>query len=482
MTHTDRTPLYYVVLALIVVQPVLDVISYWLNYSSAGNTVTLILRLVLLMLTVLLGFTLSKRRRAYFITAAVLLLLTLGHVIACKQFGYAQPVQDLTNLVRIYLLPLTALSFRTLLRRFPNLRKGIPMAFTLCLGIILVVEVLATVTGTDPRTYASNSVGVLGWFYHANSQSAILCMLAPVAIVYVYRRFSSPIPFLITSIAALGMLFLLATRLALLGCILTALCLGLCLLLRKQRLQGLWLLALTVVLALLIPLSPMTKNQQAVQENAALEQEEIDQMVSRDQFFSQRTNSIRNFMFSTTTRQDTSDTDRLRTAYKTCLPGLVEQFGLERTAQAYDYSLSASDLCDVRRAKRTYSRLLLEDSPASAKLFGMELSRWNTDSGSYDVDDDLHGIFYQCGGVGLVLLLGFLGYFVLLVFRAFGRKKLALLTPDFVALLVALATCAAHIYATSGVLRRPNASFYLAVCLALCWKDCKDALAPTVTE
>ena len=482
MTHTDRTPLYYVVLALIVVQPVLDVTSYWLNFGGIENTVTLILRLGLLMLTVLLGFALSRQRRAYYITAAVLLLLTLGHVIACRQAGYAQPVRDLTNLVRIYLLPLTALSFCTLLRRFPDLRKGIPMAFTLCLGIILVVEVLATITGTDPHSYANKSIGVLGWFYYANSQSAILCMLAPVAIVYVYRRFSSPIPFLITAIAALGMLFLLATRLALLGCILTALCLGLCLLLWKKRLQGLLLLALTVVFALLIPLSPMAKNQQAVRENAVLKQEDIDQMVSRDEFFSQRTNSIRSSMFSTSTRQDASDSDRLRTAYKTYLPGLVERFGLERTAQAYNYSQSASDICDVRRAKLTYSRLLLEDSPASAKLFGMELSRWDSSSGSYDVENDFHGIFYLCGGVGLVLLLGYFGYFVLLVFRAFWRKKFALLTPDFVALLVALVTCAAHIYATSGVLRRPNASFYLAVCLALCWKDCKDSLAPTVTE
>mgnify|MGYP002576779066 CR=1 FL=1 len=117
-----------------------------------------------------------------------------------------------------------------------------------------------------------------------------------------------------------------------------------------------------------------------------------------------------------------------------------------------------------------------------AKLFGMELSRWDTESGSYDVENDFHGIFFLCGGVGLVLLLGYLGWFVVLVIRGFVKKKFALLTPEFVALLVSLVTCAAHIYATSGVLRRPNASFYLAVCLALCWKDCKDALAPAISE
>ena len=155
MIHAEKKPLQLLILALIVVQPLLDVMSYWLNVGGAENTLTLSLRLGLLLLTVVLGFFLAEKRRAYYIMAAVLLLLTLGHVLACKQYGYADPVRDLTNLVRIYLLPLTALSFCTLLRRFPELRQKISGALTLCLGLILAVELLATVTGTDPHSSAN---------------------------------------------------------------------------------------------------------------------------------------------------------------------------------------------------------------------------------------------------------------------------------------------------------------------------------------
>ena len=130
----------------------------------------------------------------------------------------------------------------------------------------------------------------------------------------------------------------------------------------------------------------------------------------------------------------------------------------------------------MRRAKLTYSRLLLEDSPLSAKLFGMELGRWYTSSGPYDVENDLQGIFYLCGGAGLALMLGFFLYFALWMLRALLKKKLPLLTPELLAVCTALLSCFAHVYATAGVLRRPNASFYLAVCLALLWKDCRDAL------
>lgn len=484
MIHAEKKPLQLLILALIVVQPLLDVMSYWLNVGGAENTLTLSLRLGLLLLTVVLGFCLAEKRRAYYIMAAVLLLLTLGHVLACKQYGYADPVRDLTNLVRIYLLPLTALSFCTLLRRFPELRQKISGALTLCLGLILAVELLATVTGTDPHTYASKSIGLLGWFFTTSSQSAILCMLVPVAVVYVCKKFTNPLPGMLTALIGLTMLFLFATRLAMLGCLITGASLGICLLLHKKRLQGIWLMVLAVIFALLIPLSPMTKNQRLVQENAVLKQQDIDQLIARDQLMERKVGRATNSKLEQKTNQssEASPERKLRSAYETYLPGLVEQFGLSRTAEAYNYSQSASDICDVRRAKLTYSKLLLEDSPVSAKLFGMELSRWDTESGSYDVENDFHGIFFLCGGVGLVLLLGYLGWFVVLVIRGFVKKKFALLTPEFVALLVSLVTCAAHIYATSGVLRRPNASFYLAVCLALCWKDCKDALAPAISE
>ena len=484
MIHAEKKPLQLLILALIVVQPLLDVMSYWLNVGGAENTLTLALRLGLLLITVVLGFCLAEKRRYYYITAAVLLLLALGHVLACVQYGYAQPVRDLTNLVRIYLLPLTALSFCTLLRRFPELRQKIPGALTICLGLILVVEILATVTGTDPHTYANKSIGLLGWFYTTSSQSAILCMLVPIAVVYVCKKFATPLPGMLTALIGMGMLFLFATRLALMGCIFTGLVLGLCLLLHKKRIQGIWLMVLAVVFALLIPVSPMTKNQQLVQENAVLKQEDIDHLVAQDELMERKVSRAANSHLEQKTAQ-TSDEQperKLRSAYETYLPGLVEQFGLTRTAEAYNYSQSASDICDVRRAKITYSKLLLEDSPASAKLFGMELSRWDTETSSYDVENDFHGIFFLSGGVGLILLLGYFGWFVVLVIRGFVKKKFALLTPEFVALLVSLVTCAAHIYATSGVLRRPNASFYLAVCLALCWKDCKDALAPAVNE
>ena len=130
MTHsTLRSPVTWL-LALIVIQPVLDVLSYWLNASGSENTLTLALRLLLLLITCGTGFLMAPHKRPYYITGGILLLLVLGHIAACLQYGYGQPLRDLTNLVRIFLLPLTTLSFITFLQVWPELRAKIPGAFS----------------------------------------------------------------------------------------------------------------------------------------------------------------------------------------------------------------------------------------------------------------------------------------------------------------------------------------------------------------
>lgn len=204
-----------IVLILCLIQPCLDVVSFWLTQAGFANTITLLLRLALLGGMVLLGFLLSQRRRYYYLLAGVLLLYTAAHALACIRKGYQDPVSDLTNLIRIYQLPLTTLAFITYLRREPKCLAAIQRSFFLCLLLIAAVEVVSAVTNTNPYTYPNKSVGLLGWFYFANSQSAILSVLVPVAIVYSAEKSRcSPIVVFLISFLSLGMLYFFATRLA----------------------------------------------------------------------------------------------------------------------------------------------------------------------------------------------------------------------------------------------------------------------------
>ena len=71
-----------------------------------------------------------------------------------------------------------------------------------------------------------------------------------------------------------------------------------------------------------------------------------------------------------------------------------------------------------------------------------------------------------CGGVGLALLAAFLGWFILRIARTLLRDFKGRFTVTAAGFGLALICALAHAYFTAGVLRRPNAAFYLAAVLA----------------
>ena len=104
-----------IITVLIVLQPLLDIISFWTDRLSMGNALTLALRFLVLAGFGLFGFLLSNRKRVYLAFFAVCLLLLAGHVYACTQRGYRSPFSDLTNFARVAQMPLFALCFIVLI-------------------------------------------------------------------------------------------------------------------------------------------------------------------------------------------------------------------------------------------------------------------------------------------------------------------------------------------------------------------------------
>ena len=178
---TRRLPL--LVLLFCVLQPLLDVIGYWQQVWGLSNLPTMLVRLCLLLIGLLLGFAVTDRKWLYFSLAALLFCYLSGHICACVQNGgYLNWEQDLTDQARTLVLPVTALSMISLLRKNPDCFGALKKGLMLDLGIILAVELLSLVTGTDPHTYEEKRIGLRGWFIWTSPQSAILSILAPLAV------------------------------------------------------------------------------------------------------------------------------------------------------------------------------------------------------------------------------------------------------------------------------------------------------------
>ena len=107
----------HITAGLFLIQPVMDILSYWLQEWGISNLPTLVLRFGVLGFTMLSGWMLSQRKRVYYIAAGVIAFIGLGHIWACMQVGYASPISDLTNYIRVVQMPITVLCLITFLRQ-----------------------------------------------------------------------------------------------------------------------------------------------------------------------------------------------------------------------------------------------------------------------------------------------------------------------------------------------------------------------------
>lgn len=461
-------------LGLILLQPVLDILSFWQDQAGMDNGLTLMLRFAMLLIVALIGFYLSERKMIYVALAAVLAGFGLCHCAAVIQVdlmtlpeegevtGLRMLLSDLANYVRVAQIPVFTLCFITFLKRSGEAGfRAIQRGFLIALLVIAAVEAVSVLTGTNPFTYPNKSLGVLGWFYFANSQSAILSVLVPVSIMAVIRRKGKNLlPQVLICLVGFGVLFFFGTRLTFAAIFATAVGLAFTLAVADRRKKG----AIAVLLVCaglclaMFQYSPMYQNQSRVGSSFDQKQARIDAMIEGDSVWAAQYGGEGDVLY---------ERCRLVGAYHFYAGDLVEKYGLARVVEIYDYSTNAHVVADVRLAKRNFCTLMMEDSPLLSRLFGLELGDLCYGAGNYDLENDFHGIYVLFGLVGLALLAAFFLYFVGLILWALLKDAKKYYTPEAGAYGVAFVMSMLHAFATAGLLRRPNASFYLSVVLAV---------------
>lgn len=471
MLLQERLP--HLMMALIIVQPILDVLSFWLNAAEMGNTLTLVLRCLLLLAVLLAGLVLAQRRRWYFILAAVLVVFGALHAAAIIQVdsmtlpseqeatGWKMLLSDFVNYIRVAQIPVFTLCFITFFKRTGEEGlRAVKKGFLIALLMIAVVEAISVLTGTDPHTYAEKNIGVLGWFFGTNAQSAILCILIPVSIMTVIQKSGKRlIPQILICVLGFGILYLFGTRLAYAAIFATAVGLAFTLLVadREKWRSAVLLLVCAAICVGGFFQSPMYANRSAMTVNAERKQEHIDALVEGSGAWAAAYGL----------EGEAYEQMRLVGAYHAYLSGLVEKYGMARVTELYDYTTDGAILADNRIEKQSYCILMLEDSPLLSHLFGLELGDMVYRDVNYDLENDFHGVYRLYGIVGLLLLGGFLLYFIGLIGYALIKNVKKYYTSEAGAWGVALVMALLHAYTTAGILRRPNASIYLSVVLAV---------------
>lgn len=452
------------VTAICVLQPLMDVLSFWQAELGMNNTLTLLLRFGVLAVVALMGFCLSRQKKIYIIAGVVCAALWAGHCLVCMQKGYLSPVTDLTNYVRVVQMPLFAVCFITFMKRNEKCFEGIKRGFVLNFVIITVVLGLSILTDTCRPTYDLSHLGKMGWFSTSNAQSAILSMITPVVVWLAYESKRTWLVW-VTAALAYVQLFYIGTRLAFAAMLATTVGLAFVFLVNRKiewkRVAALFVCL--IIVAGCTKYGPMYKNRNyyadyttTQQGYVAMEMEEImnpDPENEEDVSFEDLTDAEKRYV--------------LAPIYTFYSNDLCRRFSVNTVIEAYNYTYAVSDLTNAREHKITYCKLLQQEHPALSKLFGMELSRMTWKDKNYDVENDFHGVYFLFGAVGLGLMIAFLAYFGVLILWALKKDAKKYFTSAAGAFGISLCIALVNAYFTAGVLRRPNSSFYLSVVLAV---------------
>lgn len=524
----DKLP--WIVGFLIVIQPMLDVLSFFLA-ERGNNSLSTALRFLMLMAVALLGFVVSDRKRVYVIFYGVVSVFWAAHMLNCFRIGYQSFVSDTANFLRILNFPVFALSFITLFRKGRDLGKFVCTAFAVNLVEIILFTALPWLTGNPVYTYDTLFLGVMGWFGVANAQSAIIVLVPPLAILFSWKSGKYPL-FLLSLVLSFGLMFVTGTKFTFYSIFIIA---GAFLFLfvlnfqRKSLRYVVPLLAVLVLVAAFRQYSPMMQResqsayaisnyQNRVEEslkNTGTDPEELEQLKAELEEEEKKEGASQAAIGAEIRLQ------RLRESlmgvytdpevYGPVFENLYQRFGVYNVMEIYEYTSDPTILSDSRIRKSMYAELMWQEKDFLTHLLGFEYSDMVYDGAIYDLENDFPAVFYFCGYLGFGMYMLFLALFAAMIFKAFGEdvasawkergplqdkrmapvrglqafgqgvRRFLTMETGAVGMTFLLAAIAAQI--SGNVLRRPNVTVYFAVAAAyLCYLTVLKRWNPSVKK
>lgn len=452
---------------LIAAQPVLDVLAYWTN-NTQSSWAGYIRLAVMAVLPLCMLFKLKKKKH-FLISMCIIAAFCALHFLNCVRVGYIDMFRDVAYMARVAQMPVLTVCFVYAVRDERMKRQAV-RGLVAASALVLVALVLAIVTGTANVTYGQG-LGVSGWVIDNNrcANSIILVSLSCFAMYYAAKSESRLINVLVPTVIC-AVFISNGTKACYFG--LFAVMLGFAAflalnsLVNKARLNKLLvivLVVLSVFSAVIYPYTPRAKVEALQASAVALkDQDELVRLLNEKGYDP-------NSMTLEEKLADPVVREIFETYYNKLMwhviPEMFDRFGMERILREYDMTTSAATLIDVRQMKRTYAKMIWDDSDMLTHLVGFEVSE--IADPAYDPENDYPALFYYYGYLGFGLYIAFILLFVWkLVKKVASDFKGSLNLLNF-SLLLCLALQLGLAEFSGALMRRPNVSVYLSVVLAL---------------
>ena len=457
-------------MAIIIIQPVLDILAYWTK-SPDGTTAGFLRLLIMLLLPVYLVFTLkdARQRKNLVISMLAIALVFTLHILNCLRVGYVNMSFDISYAAKTAQMPILAVCFMHSIRNEQTKNQAYWGLF-FAAAITAASIGLAVITGTDNCTYGEG-LGISGWVIDDNrcANSVILVTLAAFSVFCAVR---SDKPFVNIAVPALVALVLISNGTKACYYSIFVIFVGFAVFqLMEKRIKGgklnriaaVTLVVLAVISAAVYPITPRCKVSKAQAASAAGTQNEIDIILEG-----------LGYDLSTMTNEEKLADPVVREVFYNyyykiiwhLMPDMFDRFTVDEILLKYNMTTDAATLIKTRLMKSTYAALMWDDCDTLTKLFGFDVSDiW--ENGRCDLENDWPAIFYYYGYVGFAAYAAFILFFFFLILRRVSGDFKAAFTADNFILLMTLLLLVGLAQFSGSVLRRPNVSVYLAVVLGL---------------
>lgn len=461
----------HLIFILIVLLPIWDIITYFLIDSKFGIVLTFS-RFLLAGIIFVYSFIISKSKKHHYIFSLIMLIYILGHIISCYISGYINIYEDVANLFRILYMPILLFSFIIIFKSKPNAEKDIKNGMIAAFFIVIISIILSLITNSANYTYGEDlSLGVIGWFYNKNTQSLILVLLAMICGAYTLKSKK----YYFTAILIFLALYFNATKTAyisLLAFLLFALFYSIFEVKSKKKI--LYNIILLVFAIGLFQYSPTYNN------NLLYATEQSQKNDTNDNNSNINKNPNSDDIGDETNPPEfiiTPPTDSLReleTLYRTYSLGtLIDEYGIKKVAEKYNYTQDAFILSNTRTKKRIAASLIYDEENTLSHLFGFEFTKINSLTNKKgiteinDLENDFTALFYYCGFVGIGLYFAFILYFLIKIIKEIFVNPKYIFKSEYMIWLCLIGLLLFGAEYTGALLRRPNANIYLSIIIAI---------------
>ena len=468
---------------LFALQPILDILSFFVDNTRFG-IVSTVTRMILLVILFTLTYLITDSRATYILLNILMVVFLILHMSGNLMSGYISIYSDITMYSRIYHFPLYIYFFFVSIRQI-NKNDRNNFIFKLLSMNLLIISgsiILSYVVNQPSYTYYAKEIGyygIKGWFAVANSQSAIVSLLSCTSIAYAMFTFEkNTVLKLGLIIVSVGSLFLFGTKLSFYTIFLFYFALFIIMLLGEKLTVKTFIVIIVpfIVVFSLKDHSYANLNTKFTNTSIGEWQEiindvdgkPIDKPTEGVVGESEKVLNDRNYYLA--------HKNEYSKIYNLYLDDLVSEFGLDKIAEKYNYSLDAYVLINNRDMKVNGSSLSFSEGNQLQKLFGMEQSGYIINGENYDVENDFHGIYFSYGHVGLTIFSALLVY---VLFRGslhyfFNRNKRFDVNLGVFLVCFVLVIGAAHY--SGHVIKKPNVLFYVSLMISMILLNSKPVL------